>query len=221
MVLEKTVKSPLDWKDIKPILKEINPEYSLAVLVVTLQIFWPPDGKNWLIGKDTDAGKDWVQEMKGTTEDEMMDGITDSMDTSLNKLLEIVKDREAWHAGLHGIAKSWTRLSDWTTTTATTTVPSRRGWLQILLRNVPWNYVSVRVGERPREILNRMCLTEKPGYCQVLPWSTLCVTFPMCEAKCEALFLGKEASLCEGVCPGRTLACAEWSLTPLGGHPLA
>ena len=50
--------------------------------------------------------------MKGTTEDEMMDGITDSMDTSLNKLLEIVKDREAWHAGLHGIAKSRTRLSD-------------------------------------------------------------------------------------------------------------
>ena len=52
------------------------------------------------------------QEVKGTTEDEMMDGITDSMDTSLNKLLEIVKDREAWHAGLHGIAKSRTRLSD-------------------------------------------------------------------------------------------------------------
>ena len=173
------------------ILKEINPEYSLEGLKVTFQIFWAPDGKNWLVGKDTDAGKDWGQEVKGMTEDEMMDGITDSMDTSLNKLLEIVKDREAWHAGLHGIANSRTRLSDWTTTTTATTtaVPSRRGWWQILLRNVPWNYVSVRVGESPREILNRMCLTEKPGYCKVLPlihfvcyfsrvWGKVWGTFP-------------------------------------------
>ena len=56
------------------ILKEINPEYSLErlILKLKLQYFWPPDAKNWLIGKDPDAGKDWREEEKGTTEDEMV-----------------------------------------------------------------------------------------------------------------------------------------------------
>ena len=58
----------------KLILKEINSEYSLEGLMLTqkLQFFWPPDAKSWLIGKDPDAGKDWRQEEKGTTEDEMV-----------------------------------------------------------------------------------------------------------------------------------------------------
>ena len=77
-------------------------------------VLWPPHAKSWLIGKDPDAGRDWRQEEKGTTEDEMVDGNTNSMDMGLSKLRELVMDREAGHAVIHGVAKSWTRLSDWT-----------------------------------------------------------------------------------------------------------
>ena len=60
----------------------------------------------------TDAGRDWRQEEKGTTEDEWLDDITDSMDMSLSELRELVMDRETWRAVIHGVSKSWTRLSD-------------------------------------------------------------------------------------------------------------
>ena len=59
-------------------------------------------------GKDPDAGKDWRQEEKGETEDEMLDNIIDSMDTSVSKFQETVKDREAWCAAVHGVTKSQT-----------------------------------------------------------------------------------------------------------------
>ena len=70
MVWEKTLESPLDCKN-QSVLKEINPEYSWEGLMLKLQYFGPPDAKSWLIWKDPDAGKDWRQEEKGTTEDEM------------------------------------------------------------------------------------------------------------------------------------------------------
>ena len=79
-------------------------------------ILWPPDGKSWLIRKNLDAGKDWRQKEKKVAEnDKQLDSITDSMDMNLSKLWEIVKSRGAWHAAVHGVTKSQTRLSNWTT----------------------------------------------------------------------------------------------------------
>ena len=76
-------------------------------------VLWPPHARSWLIGKDSDAGRDWGQEDKGTTEDEMA-GWHHWLDGYECELRELVMDREAWHAVIHGVAKSQTRLSDWT-----------------------------------------------------------------------------------------------------------
>ena len=75
-------------------------------------VLWPPHVKSWLIRKDPDAGRDWGQEEKGTTEDEMAGWHHQLMDMGLNKLLELVMDREARRVAIHGVARSRTRLSD-------------------------------------------------------------------------------------------------------------
>ena len=68
-------------------------------------ILWPPDAKNWLTGEDPDAGKDWEQEEKGMTEDEVVEWHHWLSGHDFEKLQKIVKDREAWHAAVHGVTK--------------------------------------------------------------------------------------------------------------------
>ena len=120
----------MDSKEIKPDNLKGNQLWIFTERTHTeAPLLWPPDAKSCLIGKDPDAGKDWGQEEKGMPEDEMVGCIINSVNMTLSKLWEIVKDRGAWRAAVHGVAKCWTWLSYWTTTAKITVNHWGGGWI--------------------------------------------------------------------------------------------
>ena len=117
VVLEKTLESPLDCKEIQPVHPKGDQSWIFTgrtdAEAETL-VLWSPDVKNWLIGKDPDAGKDWRQEKKGKTDNEMIGWHHRLNGHVFEQARKLVIDREAWNAAVHDVTKSRTLLSNWT-----------------------------------------------------------------------------------------------------------
>ena len=120
VLMERTLESPFDSIENKPVNPKGNQPWIFTGRTgaeAEAPGLWPPDAKSWLTGKDPHAGKDWGKEDKGRQRMRWLDDITDSIDMSLSKLQTIVKEREARHTAVHGVAKNRSQLNDWTVKT--------------------------------------------------------------------------------------------------------
>ena len=130
-VLEKTLESPLNYKESKPVHPKGNRPWVFSgrtVAEAEAPILWPPEVKSQLVEKLPDAEKDWRPKEKGAAERRWLDSIIDSMDMTVSRLREIVKDKEAWSVAVHGVAKSRTWLSNWTITGKIFKSMPKSGW---------------------------------------------------------------------------------------------
>ena len=146
VVLEKTLESPLDCKEIQPVHTKGNQSWMFigrTDVEADTPILWPPDSKSWLIWKDPC----WERLKAGGEGDNRgWDGITNSVDMNLSKLWELVMDREAWCAAVHGVTKSQTRLSDWTELNWSVLPMNIQGWFPLGLTG----FISLLAKRLPR-----------------------------------------------------------------------
>ena len=169
VVLEKTLESPLDCREIQPVHPKGDQSWVLIGRTdaeAETSILWPPDATSWLTGKDPDAGR---LQAVGEGDNRGWDGITDSIDMSLSKLGELVMDREAWRAEIHGV----TQWRDWTRTTQTAILKSHQwnrlqgplsNWdSRLLLHRTSQHCLSLPVAQNPIW----RCMHCYPLYCSI------------------------------------------------------
>ena len=183
VVLEKTFESPLNCKEIQPVHPKVDQSWVFIGRTdaeAETPILWPPHAKSWLIWKDPDARRIEGRRRRGWQRMRWLDSITDSMDVSLGKLRELVMDREAWRAAVHGVTKSWTRLSDWTElrwTAALQIKGCERGFPGgSVVKNPPaseWRRFSPWPGRIPRGAEQRGLRATTPEPQLLSPWPTI------------------------------------------------
>ena len=164
-VLEKTPESPSDCKEIKAvlkeILKEINTKYSLEGLMLKLQYFGHLMQRADSLEKILMLGKVEGRRRSGQQRMRWLDGITNSRDMNLSQIPGDNKDRETWSAAVHGVAKSWTQVSSWKTTTSLSAFCRDCSSVFIYSANINWSHT----------LCQALCWALwTHGHCPQLPW---------------------------------------------------